>query len=135
MATNELQNVLESIRADKNSHLKPKNLKKGVSCLGIVGTLDGGIDTSDATAVASDILEGKTAYAKDIKVTGAMANNGVLNYTPTTSSQSIPAGYTSGGTISAVTSAIDQNIVAGNIKKDVSILRSYWNFKRGSKII
>ncbi len=33
---------------------------------------------------------------------GTMPNNGALNYTPTTSQQTIPAGYTSGGTIEAV---------------------------------
>lgn len=82
----------------------------------------GGGSTSDATATASDILTGKTAYIASGKVNGGMANNGSLDYTPTTSSQSIPAGYTSGGTISAVTSAIDSNITAGNIKKNVSIL-------------
>lgn len=51
-----------------------------------------------------------------------MANNGALNYTPTTSQQSIPAGYTSGGTISAVTSAIDSNITQANIRSGVTIL-------------
>ena len=35
-------------------------------------------------------------------VTGTMPNNGELNYTPSTSQQTIPAGYTSGGTIAAV---------------------------------
>ena len=33
---------------------------------------------------------------------GTMPNNGQLNYTPTSSVQTIPAGYTSGGTIEAV---------------------------------
>ena len=55
-------------------------------------------------------------------ISGTMPNNGALNYTPSTSQQNIPAGYTTGGTISAVTSAIDNNIVAENIKKDVEIL-------------
>ncbi len=48
-----------------------------------------------------------------------------LNVTPTTSAQTITAtegtGY-SPVNVSAVTSAIDNNIVAGNIKKDVTIL-------------
>ena len=31
-----------------------------------------------------------------------MPNNGVLNYTPSSAVQTIPAGYTSGGTIAAI---------------------------------
>lgn len=122
MAANELQNILEEIRADKNAHLKPRNLKKNVTVLGITGTLDGGIDTEDATATAADILEGETAYAKDEKLTGTMPNNGLLNYNPLTSEQLIPAGYTSGGRIAPVTSSIDPNITQANIRAGVSIL-------------
>lgn len=39
MASNELQVTLDSILQDKNTNLKPENLKQGVSCLGIEGTL------------------------------------------------------------------------------------------------
>ena len=76
----------------------------------------------DTTATVTDLLAGKTAYSKNEIITGTMPNNGVLNYAPSTAQQTIPAGYTSGGTISAVTSAIDNNIQANNIKKDVEIL-------------
>lgn len=36
----ELQTVLNNILADKNTNLKPENLKKNVTCLGVTGTLE-----------------------------------------------------------------------------------------------
>ena len=36
----ELQTVLNNILADKNTNLKPENLKKGITCLGVTGTLE-----------------------------------------------------------------------------------------------
>ena len=63
---------LQEILQDKNTNLKPENLKKGVTCLGVEGTLEGGIDTSDATATAEDISLNKTAYANGQKITGTL---------------------------------------------------------------
>lgn len=57
--------------------------------------------TKDSDASVSDILQGKKVYNSTGKITGTMPNNGELNYTPSTSEQIIPAGYTSGGTIEA----------------------------------
>lgn len=61
---------LQDIKEDRNTNLKPENLKAGVTCLGVVGTMQPGIDTSDATATASDISNGKTAYVNGEKITG-----------------------------------------------------------------
>lgn len=71
---------------------------------------------------ASEVLYGKKYLSKSGPNNGTMPNNGVLSYTPSTSAQTIPEGYTSGGTIAAVTSSIDNNIVAENIKSGTTIL-------------
>lgn len=61
------------------------------------------VDTSDANATAGEILDGKFAYVDGVKVEGTMPNNGSTDGTfdgMTTTSFNIPAGYTSGGTVS-----------------------------------
>lgn len=61
------------------------------------------IDTTSADAVAANILDGKTAYVKGVKIEGTMPNNGSTSKTIdglTVTSVSIPAGYTTGGTVS-----------------------------------
>lgn len=65
-----LINTLQNIQSDKNRNLKPENLKKGTTCLGITGTADLLSITADADAIAGDILKGKTAYVNSIKLTG-----------------------------------------------------------------
>jgi len=56
-----------------------------------------GVETGDATAVASEILSGKTAYAKGSKLTGLMANRGAVNQSlAINGTYTIPAGYHNG---------------------------------------
>lgn len=72
------------------------------------------IDTTDADAEASHILAGKSAYADGLKLTGTMPDNGSVSADIdglTVTSVTIPAGYTSGGSVS-LTNAIETALAA-----------------------
>lgn len=72
------------------------------------------VDTSSGTAAAGDILTGKTAFVNGVAVTGSMPNNGATNLTidgMQATSVSVPAGYTTGGTVS-LTDSIEKALAA-----------------------
>lgn len=60
------------------------------------------VTSFNTTADASKLLKGYSAAMQNSVVDGTMPNNGALNYTPTSSQQTIPAGYTSGGIVAAI---------------------------------
>ena len=74
-------------------------------------------DTASASAAAGDILTGKTAYGSSGSISGSMANNGSTSGTigAVAGTVVIPAGYTSGGTVSLtnVSDCVASNILSG----------------------
>lgn len=85
---------------------------KVLSKVTVAAIPDNYIDTNDADAVAAEILVDKTAYVKGAKINGTMPNNGSADATIdglTSTSVTIPLGYTTGGTIS-LTSDIEESL-------------------------
>lgn len=80
-------------------------------------------DASEADAAAGNVLTGKVFIGPNGQDTGSMANNGSTSGTISTKAGtvSIPAGYTSGGTVS-ISSTEQAKVIAGNIKSGVTLL-------------
>lgn len=76
-------------------HLTSEKIKEGETILGVTGTYVGeGIDTSQGTALSTDIADGKIAFVKGEKITGNLpiteANQYYQNWSTTTYEQ-LPA--------------------------------------------
>lgn len=80
-------------------------------------------DTAAADITAGDVLTGKTAFGSSGEVSGSMANNGSTSGTISTKAGTvtIPAGFTSGGTVS-ISSTEQAKVIASNIKSGVTLL-------------
>lgn len=88
------------------------------------GTCTYDSNTTDANAVASEILSGRTAYVNKNKITGSMPNNGAVSGTITTKAQTytIPAGYHSGLGGVSISTTEQAKIIGANIKAGIEIL-------------
>ena len=80
-------------------------------------------DTSGADLVSADLLTGKTGFGPNGSVSGSMANNGSTSGTISTKAGTvtIPAGYTSGGTVSLASAAIS-DLTSANLLTGKTVL-------------
>lgn len=80
-------------------------------------------DTASADIESAHVLTGKTGFGSSGAVSGSMANNGSTSGTISTKAGTVtvPAGYTSGGTVS-ISSTEQSKIIASNIKSGVTLL-------------
>ena len=90
----------------------------------VTGTCTFDADTQDATATASEILSGKTAYNKGVKVTGEMKNNGAVAGVISTVNgvYTVPQGYHDGAGKVSIASAEQAKLISDNIRQGVTVL-------------
>ena len=118
-----------AVSSNIDSNIQAGNIKSGVSILGVTGNYSGtAINNQDIEVYTNGIYTAESPYTGlgSVKVAVNTVNNTPLTVVPSTSSQTLnaPSPYTGYGTVTvnAVSSNIDANIVAGNIKQGVSIL-------------
>ena len=126
----------QTIKAVTTSNISAANVKYGVTIkVGDVNDDDRiasatGTFTSSSTvsggqtgAGSAQILSGYSAFIDGAEVQGSIASNGSTSGTISTKAGTvaIPAGYTTGGTVS-ISSTEQAKIIAGNIKSGITIL-------------
>ena len=109
--------------------IAPEDLKKNVTAhdksgAPIVGTNTNDADTQDATAAAAELLDSKTAYARGVKITGTMPNQGskTLIIANKSDTPAIPMGFHDGSGKAQIDADEQAKLIPGNIKQGVSIL-------------
>lgn len=90
----------------------------------IIGTCPFDVDSTDATVMVAEMLEGKTGYARGAKLTGTMPNNGAAGGSIASKEQeiTIAQGYHDGSGKIAIDTVEKAKIVPGNIKQGVTVL-------------
>ena len=90
----------------------------------ITGACEYDVNSDDATVAVSEILKGKTAYARGSKLTGTMPNNGAIAKTIDTVAGvvTVPQGYHDGSGTVKIDEDEQAKLIANNIRAGVTIL-------------
>ena len=90
----------------------------------IVGTSTCDANTSDANAVAAELLKDKTAYVNGVKVTGTMPNNGAktLDITDKSTPVTIPMGFHDGSGKAQIAADEQAKLIPKNIREGITVL-------------
>lgn len=90
----------------------------------IEGTCTFDVDSQDATAAVAEILVGKTAYARGVKLTGTMPNNASVSGEISTADgqYAVPQGYHDGGGKVSIAAGEKSKLIPGNIKAGATVL-------------
>lgn len=134
--------TVSGVTSDIDSNIVEGNIKSGVSILGVSGNVvelrGTGISVSLTSKTKHTSPSGNYNAYTSVDITANLKKtDGESKYiiTPTTSEQtiSVPNGYCGFDDlkVNAVTSSIDANIVAGNIKNGVTILGVTGNYTGG----
>ena len=88
------------------------------------GTCTYDSDTSEDTVAAAEMLVGKTAHARGVKITGTMPNNGAVSGSIATKDgqYTIPQGFHDGSGKVGIASTEKAKLIPGNIKSGVEVL-------------
>ena len=88
------------------------------------GTCTYDSDTSEDTVAVSEILVGKTAHARGVKITGTMPNNGAVSGSIATKDEqyTVPQGFHDGSGKVSIASTEKAKLIPGNIKSGVEVL-------------
>lgn len=115
--------------------ITPGDLRKGVTAHDksgnpIEGTNENDSNTQDADATEDEVLAPKTFYARGVKGTGRMVNNGAINgsISEVNTDYTIPLGFHDGSGKVSIDSTEKSKLIPGNIKSGISILGVTGNY-------
>ena len=101
-----LKQKAQDILDEKEEKIIPENIKKDIQIFDVTGTLEEGIDTSDATATENDLVADTTAYVNGVKLDGTLMDSREQSTIPYVGSAYYGTDY---GTTSTVSFKLPQN--------------------------